>query len=162
MMNAILYRPAEIGDEHQISACMWAAADLWELTDGTTESVAEWKQISDLEELRARILSSEKTLVSTWNGIVVSFIAFKRGNHLSLLFVRREFSGQGIGRELFTRCTNDLDEITVNSSDAAVGFYQKVGFVQTGDRFFKNGIWGTPMKWAKADNDTNTLFLRNS
>jgi GNAT superfamily N-acetyltransferase len=162
MMNAILYRPAEIGDEHQISACMWAAADLWELTDGTTESVAEWKQISDLEELRARILSSEKTLVSTWNGIVVSFIAFKRGNHLSLLFVRREFSGQGIGRELFTRCTNDLDEITVNSSDAAVGFYQKVGFVQTGDRFFKNGIWGTSMKWAKADNDTNTLFLRNS
>jgi GNAT superfamily N-acetyltransferase len=148
MMNAIVYRPAEIGDEHQISACMWAAADLWELTDGTPESVAEWKQISDLEELKARILSSEKTLAATWNGIVVGFIAFKRGNHLSLLFVRREFSGQGIARELFTRCSNDLDEITVNSSDAAVGFYHKVGFVQTGDRFFKNGIWGTPMKWA--------------
>jgi predicted GNAT family N-acyltransferase len=71
-------------------------------------------------------------------------------------------SVEGIGRKLFTRCSNDLDEITVNASDAAVGFYQKVGFVQTGDRFFKNGIWGTPMKWAKADNDTNTLFLRNS
>jgi GNAT superfamily N-acetyltransferase len=148
MINAIAYRPAEIGDEHQISACMWAAADLWELTDGTPESVAEWKQISDLEELKARILSSEKTLVATWNGIVVGFIAFRRGNHLSLLFVRRELSRQGIGRELFTRCSKDIDEITVNSSDVAVGFYQKVGFVQTGDRFFKNGIWGTPMKWA--------------
>ncbi|WP_333291972.1 MULTISPECIES: GNAT family N-acetyltransferase [unclassified Microcoleus] len=147
MMNAITYRNPQPGDEHQISACMWAAADLWELTDGTPESVTEWKQISDIEELRARILSSEKTLVATWNGIIVGFIAFRRGNHLSLLFVRREFGGQGIGRELFTRCSNDIEEITVNSSDAAVGFYQKVGFVQSGDRFFAKGIWGTPMKW---------------
>lgn len=148
MINPIAYRPPQPGDEHQISACMWASADLWELTDGTPESVAEWKNISDLEELRTRILSSEKMLVATWNGIVVGFIAFRRGNHLSLLFVRREFSGQGIGRELFTRCSNNLDKITVNASDAAVGFYQKVGFVNSGDRFFKNGIWGTPMKWA--------------
>lgn len=148
-MNAITYRLPEPGDEHQISACMWASADLWELTDGTPESVAEWKQICDLEELRERILSVEKTLVATWNGIVVGFIAFRRGNHLSLLFVRREFARQGIGSELFTRCSNDLHEITVNSSDAAVGFYQKVGFVQSGDRFCKNGVWATPMKWTE-------------
>jgi putative acetyltransferase len=64
-----------------------------------------------------------------------------------MLFVRREFSRQGIGRELFTRCTHDLDEVTVNAAEAAVGFYQKVGFVQSGDRFCKNGIWATPMKW---------------
>jgi putative acetyltransferase len=69
---------------------MWASADLWELTDGTPESVAEWLQISDLEEFRGRILSGEKTLVATWNEIVVGFIAFKRGNHLSLLFVRKD------------------------------------------------------------------------
>jgi len=149
-MNTIIYRHPELGEENEISGCMWAAADLWELTNGIPESVAEWKQICDPEELRGRILSGEKTLVATWNGIVVGFIAFKRGNHLSLLFVRREFAEQGIGRELFTRCTNNLDEITVNSSDAAVGFYQKVGFVQSGDHFFKNGVWATPMKWAKS------------
>ncbi|MCC3447632.1 MAG: GNAT family N-acetyltransferase [Microcoleus sp. PH2017_29_MFU_D_A] len=103
MMNSIAYRPPQLGDEQEISPCMWASADLWELTDGTPESVAEWKKISDLEELRARIFSSEKKLVATWNGIVVGFIAFRRGNHLSLLFVRREFAGQGIGRELFNR-----------------------------------------------------------
>ncbi|OWY69168.1 GNAT family N-acetyltransferase [cyanobacterium TDX16] len=148
-MQAVTYRPSEFGDEQQISACMWASADLWELTDGTPESVAEWKQICDPGELRGRILSGERMLVATWNGIVVGFIAFRRGNHLSLLFVRREFAGKGIGRELFTRCSQDLNEITVKSSDAAVGFYQKVGFVQNGDRFFKNGVWATPMKWTK-------------
>ncbi|NEQ18976.1 MAG: GNAT family N-acetyltransferase, partial [Microcoleus sp. SIO2G3] len=86
----------------------------------------------------------------------VGFIAFKRGNHLSLLFVRREFSGQGIGRELFTRCTHDLNEVTVNSADAAIGFYQKLGFIQSGDRFKKNGVWGTPMRWL-----TNSSLRQN-
>jgi len=146
-MSIVVYRPPKPGDENQMSGCMWASADLPELTDGTAESVAEWLEICDPADLKTRILSGEKTLVATWNDIVIGFIAFKRMNHLSLLFVRKEFSGQGIGRQLFTQCTHDLDEVTVNAAEAAVGFYQKVGFQQNGDRFFKHGIWGIPMKW---------------
>lgn len=146
-MNAFYYRLAELGDEYQISTCMRAAADLSGMTDGTPEGIAEWEQISGPEELRERILSGEKTLVATCNGLVVGFIAFRSGNHLSLLFVRREYAGKRIGRELFTRCTNGVDEITVNSSDLAVGFYQKVGFAQIGERFFEHGAWSTPMRW---------------
>ncbi len=148
-MNIITYRSPEPGDEHQISACMVASAELSELTDETPEGTAIWEQISGSEELRGRILSGEKMLVATQNGVVVGFIGFKRGNHLSSLFVRKESAGQGIGRELFTQCTHGFDEITVNSSDLAVGFYQKVGFVQSGDRFLRNGLWGTPMKWTR-------------
>jgi GNAT superfamily N-acetyltransferase len=152
-MNAITYRFPELGDENQIGVCLWASADLWELTDGTPERVAEWNKLCDPKELRNRILSGEKALVATWNGIIVGFIAFKRSNHLSLLFVRREFSRQGIGRKLFTQCTYDFDEVTVNAAEEAVGFYQKVGFIQSGDRFFKHGIWGIPMKWRKHTTD---------
>jgi len=104
-MSIAVYRPPKPGDENQISGCMWASANLPELTDGTAESVAEWLEICDPAELKTRILSGEKTLVATWNDIVIGFIAFKRVNHLSLLFVRKEFSGQGIGRQLFTQCT---------------------------------------------------------
>ena len=147
-MNTITYRLPQIGDEHQISACMWAAVVLWELIDGTPESVAEWKKLCSPEQLRDRILSGENMLVAMWNEIVVGFIAFNRGNHLSSLFIRRDFAGQGMGRELFVRCNDDFDEVTVNAAEAAVGFYQKVGFIQSGDRFFKHGIWGTPMKWS--------------
>lgn len=146
-MNTIIYRPPKLGDENQISGCMWASADLWELTDGTPPSVAEWKELCSPEELKDRILSVERTLVATWNGIIVGFIAFKRGTHLSLLFVRREFSRQGIGRELFIQCAKDYDEITVNAAETAIGFYHKIGFAQNGDRFFHCGIWGMPMKW---------------
>ena len=150
-MSEIVYRSPQPGDEHPISGCMWASAELWELTDGTPDSVAEWLQLCHPDELRERILSPERTLVATWNGVVVGFIAFKRGNHLSLLFVRREFSGQGIARELFRQCTHDLESVTVNAAVAAVGFYQKVGFQQSGDRFLKFGIWGTPMTWSNSN-----------
>ena len=131
---------------------MWSSAELWKLTDGTPESVDEWKKLCSREELKERILSEERTLVAVWNGIIIGFIAFKRGNHLSLLFVRREFSRQGIARQLFTRSTKDLEEITVNAAETAIDFYQKIGFVQNGDRFFLFGIWEIPMKWTNSSN----------
>lgn len=150
-MTSIIYKQPQPGDEYSISGCLWAAADLWELTDGSPDSIAEWLQLCHPDELRARILSNQKTRVATWNGVVVGFIAFKRGNHLSLLFVRREFSGRGIGRALFSQCACDFDTVTVNAAEAAVGFYQKVGFRPQGDRFFKHGIWGIPMTWVNPD-----------
>lgn len=149
MIDTVSYRSAKVGDENQISGCMWASADLWELAGATPKSVDEWLQICHPEELRDRILSGEKMQVATWNQVVIGFVAFKRRSHLSLLFVRKEFSGRGIGRQLFTQCVHDLDEVTVNAAEASVGFYRKIGFVQSGDRFFKNGIWGTPMRWTR-------------
>ena len=131
MMNAITYRPPELGDEYEISACIWASANLWELLDKTPESVNEWKQICDPEELRERILSSEKKLVATWNSIVIGFIAFRKRNHLSLLFIRREFSRQGVGKELFTRCSHDFDEITVSVAVESLRGLPVVRFVQS-------------------------------
>ena len=152
-MDTIIYRPAEVGDESQISGCMWASGNLWELTDGTPESVAEWIQLCDSNELKNRISSRERTLVATWNGLVVGFIAFKRSNHLSLLFVRREFSRQGIARQLFTRSTKNLGEITVNAAETVIDFYKKIGFIQNGDRFLMYGIWAIPMKWISNSNN---------
>lgn len=110
------------------------------------------EKLCDLENLKDRIVSGERILVATWNGIIVGFIAFKRVNHLSLLFVRREFSKQGIARELFTQCTKDLEEISVNAAETAVGFYQRMGFIQNGDSFFWCGIWAIPMKWTNSSN----------
>jgi Acetyltransferase (GNAT) domain len=35
---------------------------------------------------------------------------------------------------------------TVNAAETAVGFYQKIGFRESGVRFFRKGIWGTPIE----------------
>ena len=153
MINNIVYATPKPGDEYQISDCMYASADLLELTGKTREGTAEWQEISDPVGLRDRILSDQKTLIATWQGIVVGFIAFRRRNHLSLLFVRQEWSRKGIGRELYTRCIEEFDEVTVNSADSAIGFYRKMGFVQSRARFYQNGIYATPMRWVRCKED---------
>jgi GNAT superfamily N-acetyltransferase len=148
IINRITYRMPKIGEEQQISDCMNASANLSTMIDGTPESIAAWNRISDLAELRKRIMNNDNILVAVYSGIIVGFIAFRPKNHLSLLFVSKEFAGQGIGRELFLQCIHGLDEVNLNSIDLAVGFYQKLGFEQCGDRSFKNGFWITPMKYS--------------
>jgi Bacterial regulatory proteins, tetR family len=71
---------------------MWASADLWELTDGTPESVTEWNKLCDPKELRNRILSGEKVLFATWNGIIVGFIAYRILDVAEALFVAQGYA----------------------------------------------------------------------
>lgn len=148
MDHQIRYRAPVDGDEHAISQCMLAAGSLAEMTAGTPESIEEWYQICSPRELRARIVSGERSLVAVCGGEVVGFIAFKRGSHLSLLYVRKDYAGRGIGRQLFARCARDLAAITVNSSMGAVGFYRKMGFVVMGvPQVGADGVQMTPMAW---------------
>ena len=86
----IHYRTPALGDEETISACLLASASLDEMTDGSPASIEEWYKICSPRELKAKITSGERSLVGTKAGEVVGYIAFKRGNHLSLLFVRRD------------------------------------------------------------------------
>jgi ribosomal protein S18 acetylase RimI-like enzyme len=148
MIDKIIYRIPKPGEEQQISECIGAAADVSKMTDGTAESFAAWKRVCDPIELAKRIANNDNILVAVYNEIIVGFIAFRPRNHLSLLFVRKDFAGKGIGRELFTQCIHDLDEVNLNSIDLAVGFYQKLGFEHCGERAFKHGFWVTPMKYS--------------
>jgi GNAT superfamily N-acetyltransferase len=159
MIDKIMYRLPKRGEEQQISECIGAAADVFNMTDGTPESVAAWNRVCAPVELGKRIMNNENILVAVHDQMIIGFIAFRPKNHLSLLFVRKDFAGKGIGRKLFTQCIHDLDEVDLNSIDQAVGFYQKLGFEENGDRSFKNGFWVTPMKysvqsqeWSKEEN----------
>jgi GNAT superfamily N-acetyltransferase len=74
-------------------------------------------------------------------------------------FVRTETQGKGIGKALWESCLQQLtaestkshtfrksiDKVTVNSSDFAIPFYLKLGFVMESGRQKKNGICYTPM-----------------
>lgn len=148
MSLRINYRTPKPGEEEAISECLLAAATLDEMTDGTPESIEEWLEICSPGEIRSRISSGDMSLVATSGDEILGYIAFRRATHLSLLFVRKSVAGTGIGRELFRRCADGLPIITVNSSDGAVGFYKKMGFVKNGERHWSKGAMVTPMKWA--------------
>jgi GNAT superfamily N-acetyltransferase len=80
-------------------------------------------------------------------------IAIKGKNHISMLFVKKEYHRQGIARRLFNaveegcRSVNGISEITVNSSPFAVGVYKRLGFIETDREQLVNGIRFTPMSY---------------
>jgi ribosomal protein S18 acetylase RimI-like enzyme len=79
---------------------------------------------------------------------VCGVIAVRPPAHLSLLFVDSRCHNQGIARAMFEYALFRLSgtEMTVNSSPYAVGFYRKMGFVETDREQTVNGIRFVPMK----------------
>lgn len=71
------------------------------------------------------------------------------GKHISLFFIDKKFHRRGIGKQLFDFAQRDCpaNEITVNSSTYAIGFYESLGFETTSKRQETNGMQYTPMRF---------------
>lgn len=83
--------------------------------------------------------------------LLTGVIAAKSLNHISLLFVRKQYHRKGIARKLFEQAkavcaANGAKSITVNSSPYAVEAYRRLGFAATGEEQTINGIRFTPMR----------------
>ena len=83
---------------------------------------------------------------------MVGVLEIRRGRHVSLLAVSREYLGQGVARALFQRCLAicaDQDPrpecLTVHASRFALGVYRRFGFVEQGEEMVVDGIRFTPM-----------------
>ena len=88
------------------------------------------------------------TWVAELDAKIIGLVKIKRGNHVSLLFVRQSYWKNGIGKKLFDAAIKEIVSrdiqktfITVNSSNFALKFYQRMGFFATAEQGFQ-----TPMK----------------
>ncbi len=87
---------------------------------------------------------------------MVGIIGVRNTNHISLLFVDRDYHRNGIASSLIDRYVRDAKKkgityVTVNSSPYAVDFYHKIGFVNIPDEVEKDGIKFTPMRLEISD-----------
>ena len=87
---------------------------------------------------------------------MVGIIGVRNTNHISLLFVDRDYHRNGIASSLIDRYVRDAKKkgityVTVNSSPYAVDFYHKIGFVNITDEVEKDGIRFTPMRLEISD-----------
>lgn len=82
---------------------------------------------------------------------VVSLLLEKR--HLFHLFVASAFQRRGLGRRLWdaARAEAGPGPITVNSSRLAVPVYRRLGFVDNGPKWEKDGVIAFPMLWREAE-----------
>ena len=82
---------------------------------------------------------------------IVGVISIRSGNHISLLFVDKEYHRMGVASKLVANVSEYLrlrkfDHLTVNASPYGVPFYHSYGFEDTGVEKWERGMLTTPMK----------------
>ncbi|WP_415524777.1 GNAT family N-acetyltransferase [Clostridium sp.] len=84
---------------------------------------------------------------------IVGVIEVRNANHISLLFVKKEYQKMGIAKNLLKisldksqNIDNSISEIEVNSSPYAVEIYKSMGFIKIDIEQVVNGIKFIPMK----------------
>ena len=84
---------------------------------------------------------------------IVGMCILRNECHIDMLFVECDAQKKGVGSSLLKRAVMDarradetFSRVTVNAFPTAVGFFEKMGFVPTGEKRCDDGITYTPMQ----------------
>lgn len=133
-----------------MSLC-WKTFLEFEADEYTPEGVKNFFDFVTSTQVEEMYLNGNYKAVAAFDGNkIVGFLGFRNINHISLLFVNKEYHHQGIATMLIEFLVDYLVSIgksgaTVYSSPYAVGFYHKLGFVDTDKEQMTDGITYTPM-----------------
>jgi predicted GNAT family N-acyltransferase len=117
----------------------------------------DWIESSRIAE---RQKDQNNLLVALMDSKIVGMIEIRDNKNISLLFVDRQYQGQGIAKRLFQRSLSiciqrdsKLDNFYVHASPFSIPIYKKLGFVETDSLREEHGIKYLPMemKINKAD-----------
>lgn len=132
---------------------VWDVFTEFEAPDYTPQGVETFRRFIAPETFVAQYRSRA---IRTWGAFrdkkLVGVLATRNGNHISLLFVDKDFHRQGIARALLLRVydhcrTFPTTKITVNSSPYAVEAYRRLGFAASDTERTVDGIRFTPMEY---------------
>ncbi|MDR2914917.1 MAG: GNAT family N-acetyltransferase [Tannerella sp.] len=144
---------AETLKSSNVIELVWNVIEEFEAYQYSSEGVREFRNFIEYSNIKKLLDDSEMIMWGYFHdGKIVGMIAAKQFNHISLLFVDKEYHRQGIARSLYQKLIeyytekNDCSEISVNSSLYAVEAYERLGFVATDTEQQKNGIRFVPMK----------------
>jgi predicted GNAT family N-acyltransferase len=122
------------------------------------EGIKEFHRYIDPDRLAKRSSTNHFVLVAELGSDIVGMIEVREYNHISLLFIVREYQGQGIGRALLNEairiCIQEKDgisKVTVHSSPNSVEAYKHFGFEALETERVENGIRYVPMKLRVSD-----------
>ncbi len=128
-------------------ALVWEVFREFEAPDYSQEGVDEFKRFIDAQMEHLTIEMYGVCEEGDLQGIIATR---NEGGHIALFFVKKEYHGQGVGKNLFlhiiTLCPGN--DITVNSSPYAAKIYRRLGFLDTDEEQLTNGIRYIPMKYS--------------
>jgi GNAT superfamily N-acetyltransferase len=131
---------------------VWSVFEEFVAYQYIAEGVREFQIFFEYSNIKRMLDNSEMIMWGFFhNDKIIGMIATKQSNHISLLFVDKEYHRQGIARSLYRKLidyyakNNDCSEISVNSSLYAVEAYKRLGVLVTDTEQQKNGIRFVPM-----------------
>lgn len=165
-------RELEYEEYESASRLMWLTYYKFESKGKTMEQIESFRDSIEGVSLSMNSFDGRMTLLGAFdtNGKLVGAGGIKlktyedeekdfvnENDHITLLFVDGGSHGQGIGTRLLDKMIalskskaeerKETPLITVNSSDFAVGFYEKYGFSKTGERTVTKDSVYTPMTY---------------
>jgi len=99
----------------------------------------------DIEEtINSSIYQSLKAVL---HNEIVGYIAWRNSNYIAQLYVKSEYQGRGIGKQLVGKMliVSQAEKIELKSSKGAVGFYKKLGFNEVTGEQNKDGVSYVPL-----------------
>ncbi len=149
----ILVRPAYREEWDDAMALAWRTFMKFEACDYTKEGVDSFQEfITDTVLHRMFVMGVYQLFVAVCNNNLIGMISLRNETHISLLFVEEQYHRQGVGRCLINYVSTYVKNeeghhaITVNAAPYAVGFYHRIGFVDTDRMQLNDGILYTPME----------------
>ena len=138
MNDNILIRTINENEWEEAMNLAWDTFILYEAPEYTKEGITSFRNFVRDPILKTLFIEGKYNVLAAFNNnIIVGIIGVRNETHISLLFVDSEYHKKGIARRLvektFERTYEKYGkrEMTVNSSPYAVGFYHKMGFVDT-------------------------------
>jgi putative acetyltransferase len=112
-----------------------AIIHLWELSVRATHDFLPEDYLQEIKQLLPEILPQLPVYCwKTVDGVITGF-AGVAAEKIEMLFIHPAARGKGIGKQLTGFCIKDLGawKVDVNEQNKqAIGFYERMGFVQTG------------------------------
>ena len=130
---------------------VWEVFEEFESPEYAHEGVAEFKKFIEFNSIMEMYAKGQ---IKFWgcfdNDNLTGVIAMLNENHISLLFVKKEYHRKGIAKALVNLIKDtckgqNIRNITVNSSPYALEIYRRMGFENTDNEKVLNGIRFIPM-----------------
>ena len=153
MKNKIKFREISTGEEFEACQLVIECFNEFVAPGYDNEGVKEFLKYVNPNLMKERLTKDNFILVAIDSEVIIGMIEVRSNNHISLLYVKKQYHRRGIARRLIKlaidKCRqvdSKIDEIDVNSSPYAVKIYERLGFIKTNTEQLSNGIRFIPMK----------------
>lgn len=149
-----LIRRLEISEIEDALSLVWEVFLEYEAPEYSEEGIRTFENtIIKSVEFKNRIFSGDQIMFGAFHDKkLIGVLSMSIRNHISLLFIHKDYHRKGVATLLFKKLVNelknrDVKKITLNSSRYGVPFYHKVGFKDLDVEQIRDGIRFTPMEY---------------